>query len=101
MTNPNDPIYPRKRTQNEISALYQQMATSAQQGSHLSGGIQSSLPQSFVDDVIGGLTKREYFAAMAIQGIIGQAKLKIDATSEEIAFLAVCDADALIKELSK
>lgn len=46
---------------------------------------------------VGGLTKREYFAAMAMQG------LSVDWTreNEKIAVHAVLIADALIAELNK
>jgi hypothetical protein len=47
-----------------------------------------------------GLTKREYFAAMALQGIITN-KDGLDIKIEYIVESAVDAADALIKELSK
>ena len=50
--------------------------------------------------VIGGLTKREYFAAKAMQGAMVGAD--IDSLSVEgAAFVAVKLADALIAELEK
>ena len=45
-----------------------------------------------------GLTKREYFAAMALQGLLGDRKL---GSIQEYAEYAVKLADALIEELSK
>jgi hypothetical protein len=46
-----------------------------------------------------GLTKREYFAAMALQGFIANPdNLQ---TAERFAFAAVKMADALIEELNK
>jgi hypothetical protein len=48
----------------------------------------------------GGLTKREYFAAMALQGIIAN-KDGLDIKIERIVESAVDTADALIEELSK
>ena len=64
---------------------------------------------------ISGLTKREYFAAMALQGVMahhqnfiivrvysddyGYSQQEFDAS--EAAYLAVQAADALLKELSK
>lgn len=50
-----------------------------------------------------GLTKREYFAAMAIKGVLNwHAELKdIYANSELIANESVRIADALIAELNK
>lgn len=47
-----------------------------------------------------GLTKREYFAAMALQGIISN-KDGLDIKIERIVESAVDTADALIEELSK
>ena len=50
--------------------------------------------------VDGGLTKREYFAAMAMKGIITN-KDGLDIKIERIAESAVDMADALIEELNK
>ena len=47
-----------------------------------------------------GLTKREYFAVMALQGIIAN-KDGLDIKIERIVESAVDTADALIEELSK
>ena len=47
-----------------------------------------------------GLTKREYFAAMAMQGIITN-KDGLDIKIERIVESAVDTADALIEELNK
>jgi hypothetical protein len=47
-----------------------------------------------------GLTKREYFAAMALQGIIAN-KDGLDIKIERIVESAVDTADALINELNK
>ena len=47
-----------------------------------------------------GLTKREYFAAMALQGIIAN-KDGLDIKIERIVESAVDTADALIEELNK
>jgi hypothetical protein len=47
-----------------------------------------------------GLTKREYFAVMAMQGIIAN-KDGLDIKIERIVESAVNTADALIEELSK
>jgi hypothetical protein len=46
----------------------------------------------------GGLTKRELFAAMAMQGILSSC---IDAHSGRVAGFAVEYADELLKELEK
>lgn len=54
-----------------------------------------------------GLTKREYFAAVAMQGLLANSyndgfnKPLSHASNEEIAVMSVGQADALIKELSK
>jgi hypothetical protein len=47
-----------------------------------------------------GLTKREYFASMAMQGIISN-KDGLDIKIERIVESAVDTADALIEELNK
>jgi hypothetical protein len=44
-----------------------------------------------------GLTKREYFAAMAMQGILANTGMRIDVGS--VSRLAVKQADALLNEL--
>jgi len=59
-----------------------------------------------IDDPFGyrGLTKREYFAAMAMQGLLsGKWPLNIpgETVSERCAINAVSFADALIEELNK
>lgn len=56
-----------------------------------------------------GLTKREYFAAVALQGILANAKTQITGepdlstwqTAEVLGMLSVVYADALIKQLNK
>ena len=50
--------------------------------------------------ISNGLTKREYFAAMAMQGIITN-KDGLDIKIERIAESAVDMADTLIEELNK
>lgn len=61
-------------------------------------------------EYVGGLTKREYFAAMAMQGILKNsawaqavaASFPDPRTGAEVnAITAVINADALIAELSK
>ena len=52
----------------------------------------------------GGLTKREYFAAKAMQGfcsLSGDDVEKYNLRPENVAAMAVSHADALIKELEK
>jgi hypothetical protein len=47
-----------------------------------------------------GLTKREYFAAMAMQGLITNDK-GYDLDYEKLSYYALRHADALIDELNK
>lgn len=49
----------------------------------------------------GGLTKREYFAELAMQGVIAKNKPGLSDVTENVAHWAVEMADALIKELNK
>lgn len=48
-----------------------------------------------------GLTKREYFAAMAMQGVMASGNVGKGNTLEEVVEDAVKLADALLKELVK
>lgn len=48
----------------------------------------------------GGLTKREYFAAMAMQGIVSNHTMLDSDNWEWLAKSSVIAADALIKELN-
>lgn len=48
--------------------------------------------------ISGGITKREYFAAMALNGILSNARI---AVTKDTSNLAVVIADQLIKELNK
>jgi hypothetical protein len=48
-----------------------------------------------------GLTRREYFAAIALQGLLANTNLHIGTTSESYAKAAMHHADALIRELKK
>lgn len=55
-----------------------------------------------VDIVNSGLTKREVFAAMAMQALIGQfTRDDVEVESSRIPRDAVAHADALLKELEK
>jgi hypothetical protein len=47
-----------------------------------------------------GLTKREYFAAMAMQGLCSDVSLTIHKTPLEVAHIATVYAEALIEELN-
>ena len=57
-------------------------------------------PDGAIDLPSTGLTKREYFASMALQGIISN-KDGLDIKIERIVESAVDTADALIEELNK
>jgi hypothetical protein len=48
--------------------------------------------------ISNGLTKREYFAVMALQGLLANSNIQLDGASANTAILF---ADALIEELSK
>ena len=48
-----------------------------------------------------GLTKREYFAAMALQGLLAGNILTADRTPKNVAHLAVVCADRLIADLNE
>lgn len=50
----------------------------------------------------GGLTKREYFAAMAMQGLLASGVAAIRAQSyEDVALHARRNADAVLEELER
>jgi hypothetical protein len=48
-----------------------------------------------------GLSKREHFAAMAMQGMLSNSSLYGETVAEEIARQSILMADALLQELSK
>ena len=54
-------------------------------------------------NIVGRLTKREYFAAMALQGILSTESLTAEFSGDLGVFAeqAVISADALIAELNK
>ena len=54
----------------------------------------------YLDNKMTGLTKREYFAAMAMQGGI-MAAVKQGQDADKIVIYALKCADALLKELEK
>lgn len=58
-----------------------------------------NLFDAYRDYLTTGLTKREYFAAMALQGLI--TRYGVRDSQEEQAIQSVIMADALIKELNK
>jgi hypothetical protein len=49
----------------------------------------------------GGLTKREYFAGLAMQGLLVNIGRNTCYTEGDVADLAVKSADALLAELAK
>jgi len=49
----------------------------------------------------GGITKRELFAAMAMQGQLDSAYSDLDIHAEAVAYRAVAFADALLAALEK
>lgn len=52
-------------------------------------------------DAFGGLTKREHFAAMAMQGMMANTHAIENLSQNDLAQEAVSMADALLKELEK
>lgn len=60
----------------------------------LEGGLRIDAPEKSL-----GLTKRELFAAMAMQGVMSSPKRILNA--KNISQYSVCLADALIAELQK
>jgi hypothetical protein len=67
-----------------------------------SNGLDKAFPTVENEDAIEidpGLTKREYFAGLAMQGMLAEHSLK--ATEEEFANQSVKLADALLKALEK
>ena len=63
-------------------------------------GAEPAYPWGEHGTALGGLTKREYFAALAMQGCCAAGEYST-ATDEQIAGYAVELADALLAELSK
>jgi BarA-like signal transduction histidine kinase len=56
---------------------------------------------AFPGDSFGGLTKRELFAAMAMQGILSGLPKEAVYSPTITANASVCHADALLAELAK
>jgi hypothetical protein len=60
---------------------------------------ENGMDFAFPDEFSKGLTKREWFAGMALQGLLGNSDLYVDIESkvpEAIAF-----ADAILKQLAE
>lgn len=56
---------------------------------------------TFTDSAMQGLTKREYFAALAMQGILAAIKGDLVVQLPSLGIASVKCADALIAELNK
>jgi len=78
-TNPNDPINARPYSHDERP----------------SGNYEGDYPETF--QAYSGLTIREYFAAMAMQGILAGSTVSLP---DEVAECAINNADALIRKLN-
>lgn len=65
-------------------------------------GVYLATAANTEDEQVTGVTKREHFAAKAMQGILSNPQLDIETTPvETIVHDAVMFADALLTELSK
>ena len=82
-TNPNDSINARPYSHDERP----------------SGGYEGDYPQTF--QASDGLTKREYFAIIALQGILSAQTTTGYYEPTAAAIRAVCQADSLINALNK
>ena len=65
----------------------------------MNNGNELAFPLVGREDYNAGLTKREWFAGLAMQGMLSDPKQA--GSSDEIAHYAVYAADALIKELEE
>ena len=59
----------------------------------------SAFPYS--EDQTTGLTKREYFAAIALQGLLAGRNIESELSQDDWAEMAVQHADALIEALNQ
>ena len=65
-----------------------------------------TLPNDHINNIEYGLTKREYFAALAMQGLLSNSKVinpggALCITKSEMMGIAVISANVLIEELNK
>jgi hypothetical protein len=68
--------------------------------SHKTAPSVNAFPRMFGNDAPqDGLSKREYFAAVAMQGVLSHLTTRVN--TEEVARAAVAMADQLIIELNK
>jgi hypothetical protein len=67
----------------------------------MENGNQPAYPQKkeFIDVDETGLTKREYFAAMAMQGILANASWNDGGNPKHVSESSVVFADELLKQL--
>lgn len=63
----------------------------------------TAFPSAFGDGISAtkGLTKREYFAALALQGLLSSAPVEANLNVKGYAEASVKLSDALIEELNK
>lgn len=80
-TNPNDSAHPEVFTDDKFSKT--------------NGAVYSDTYST------GGLTKREYFAAMALQGLLASVKEEWELRGIDFGETAVMHADSLIAGLNK
>lgn len=69
----------------------------------MKNGNKSAFPQHHYPVADKGLTKREYFAAMALQGLLGggNSNFSINGKEKPVNEAAVILADALLAELGE
>ena len=67
---------------------------------HFINADQPANPTVHTNAQLNGLTKREHFAAMAMQGLMAYPD-GAEATRQQIAKASVAAADALLAELAK
>lgn len=86
----------------EIQEICKEIALEAwnmKSGSGLTKSNQTIHPIHLPEHFEAGLTKREYFAALVMQGLHANSELNL--SDAEIADIAVTQADELIKRLNK
>jgi len=64
-------------------------------------GNTKEFQQSISSIITRGLTKREYFAAMVLQGLCANSHVYDRCTDEKLSEVAVINADALINALNE
>jgi len=66
----------------------------------MSNSEMPAMPTEEGDSFSSGLTKREHFAGLAMQGLLALSNGQ-DETYEELAVMSVANAEALLEELEK